>query len=147
MSRQRRTLFVALAVAAIAVWGYNIRLIFNPGGDREPVAAAPSPRQAGPGTVWAYPGDTPDPFFCKAFMAEVSLGPKARAARKKPVHLPQCAITGIVYNASNPMAMIRYDGKSVMVKKGDVLGEMTIQKVEKDTVRIFYKGKILAVGK
>jgi hypothetical protein len=61
--------------------------------------------------------------------------------------MPPCKIGGIVYNASNPMALFISGGKSQLVKKGDVVDSITIKKILQDSVEVVFRGKRFLLGK
>jgi hypothetical protein len=66
------------------------------------------------------------------------------SGRKKPVNqvnLPACSIGGIVYNASNPMAIFIVGGNSQMVKQGDVVDSIVILKIESESMEVSYRGR------
>jgi hypothetical protein len=52
-----------------------------------------------------------------------------------PVNAPKITINGIMWNPQNPVAMlIMPDGSSVMAKTGQVFGDITIKKIDKNKV-------------
>ena len=67
----------------------------------------------------------------------------------KPVEVlaaPTISISGIMWNPSNPVAMVTLpDGSSGIAKAGSVLGDITVVGVDKDQIRIVYKSKSFVI--
>jgi type IV pilus biogenesis protein PilP len=80
---------------------------------------------------------------------------KAEAAKKTgpvpsaPVSPPPITINGIMWNESNPVAMISLsDGSSTVVKNGQTIsGGIVIKAIEKDQVEVEYKGALFKLKK
>jgi type II secretory pathway component PulC len=68
---------------------------------------------------------------------------KASAKPTAPVTPPPISINGIMWNASNPVAIINLpDGSSTVAKKDQVLaGGIVIKTIEKNQVEVEYNGK------
>jgi len=68
---------------------------------------------------------------------------KKPAQPTAPVNPPPISINGIMWNASNPVAIINLpDGSSTVAKKGQVLaGGITVTAIEKNQVEVEYNGK------
>lgn len=147
MSRYNRKLFVSLVIIAIAVWSYNITLLFGGFHTKKKRVSTTENESFKTVELFEYKADFDDPFFCKAFMA-VKEKPRTKTgaskkARKKvaAVKLPKCRISGIVYNPQKPMVMLDHNGKKLIAKEGDIIDSMRISKIYPDSVRIIYKGK------
>jgi len=67
----------------------------------------------------------------------------------KETTMPTVTITGIMWNPSNPVAMVRLsDGSSAVAKAGMTLsGDIMVKKVEKQGIRVVWEGKEVFVGK
>jgi Na+-translocating ferredoxin:NAD+ oxidoreductase RnfC subunit len=61
---------------------------------------------------------------------------------KEPVKVPSVTVNGIMWNPQNPLAMLGMpDGTSAVAKVGQVIGEITIKKIEKTFVVILFEKK------
>lgn len=68
--------------------------------------------------------------------------PKPPPKPKVEIKPPSIAITGIMWNPENPVAMINLpSGQSAVAKKGQVYGDITIENIEQNRIGILYKGK------
>jgi type II secretory pathway component PulC len=139
----KNILFMVLLVSASVLWIYNISLFVN-------IRHVPKPAKkavagAAVAEKYVYKGDFSDPFFCMQFMPgkQGPSGSVAHGRKKKEetITLPSCKIGGIVYNASNPMAIFISGGKSQLVKQGDVIDSITIKKIFSDSVEVTFKAK------
>lgn len=147
MIRFNRKILVGLIVFAVIIWSYNaVRLLSAFGVSKKQVSTTKKVSLKTP-EPFLYKKNFDDPFFCKAFMGEMkklakSKDTKSKKGRKKSVvKLPNCKLTGIVYNDQKPMAMLNYKGKSIIIKKGDIIDSMRIDRIYQDSVSINYKGK------
>jgi hypothetical protein len=70
-----------------------------------------------------------------------------KVVKEENVVLPPCKIGGIVFNASNPMALFVYNGKSQLVKQGDMIDSIAISKISADKVEVMFKGKAFVLSK
>jgi hypothetical protein len=70
-----------------------------------------------------------------------------KTARAEPVKLPECKVGGIVYNESNPMALLQYKGKSIMIKEGDVVDSMLVKDIGRDSIKVVYRKRIFYLKK
>jgi hypothetical protein len=146
--KHKNVLFILLLIFACVIWCHNILLFVNSGHKGKPAKKAVT--AAIVEGMYTYKADFPDPFFCKQFMPEKQAATgRVVSGRKKesPVYLPPCKIGGIVYNASNPMALFISGGKSQLVKKGDVVDSITIKKILQDSVEVVFRGKRFLLGK
>ena len=68
--------------------------------------------------------------------------PKQTAApAKEPPKPPSIVITGIMWDPSNPVAMLTLpDGSSTVAKAGQSFGAITIKKIEKNRIQIISDG-------
>jgi type II secretory pathway component PulC len=68
---------------------------------------------------------------------------KAPAKPAAPVTPPPISINGIMWNASNPVAIINLpDGSSTVAKKGQILaGGIVVKTIEKNQVQVEFNGK------
>jgi hypothetical protein len=141
--KAKNIFFMVLLVSAGVIWTHDfllfvdIRHMAKPAKKTANVAIAEE--------KYVYKGDFPDPFLCKQFMPEkqVHSGSVTHGRKKKEetITLPSCKIGGIVYNASNPMAIFISGGKSQLVKQGDVIDSITIKKIFSDSVEVSFKAK------
>lgn len=85
----------------------------------------------------------PKPVIRKKAVRQKDRTPKAEA---KP---PRIKITGIMWNPSNPVAMVSLpDGTSTVAKAGQTLaGSIEVKKVEKNRIKIVCKGNVFWIKK
>jgi hypothetical protein len=61
---------------------------------------------------------------------------------KEPEEPPPITITGIMWNPSMPVAMVRLpDGSSAVAKPGQQFGEITVKKIEQNRIQVSFQGK------
>ncbi|MBD3242906.1 MAG: hypothetical protein GF331_20100 [Chitinivibrionales bacterium] len=103
---------------------------------------------------YRYTADFRDPFRCDAFMGaqkpkKTATEAKRRRAKAPPraVTPPQCEVGGIVYNETNPMAILVTGGSSRLVKAGDTVDSVTVERVDRDTVWVRYRKKRFGLPK
>ncbi len=62
--------------------------------------------------------------------------------KKEPPKPPSITITGIMWNPSSPIAMVKMpDGASTVAKSGTVIGDITFKKIEKSRILVSNEGK------
>lgn len=62
--------------------------------------------------------------------------------KKEPPKPPSITITGIMWNPSNPIAMVKMpDGASTVAKPGVVVGNITFRKIEQNRILVTNEGK------
>jgi len=62
--------------------------------------------------------------------------------KKEPPKPPSITITGIMWNPSSPIAMVKMpDGVSTVAKPGSVMGNVTFKKIEKSRILVSSEGK------
>jgi type II secretory pathway component PulC len=149
MKAHRKPLFIALFIAVAGIWLYNAFLL---SGGRIPAKAETKQLKtvaALDTVVYVYAAKNRDPFECTPVIKAMASSTvnKARKPENARVSLPRLSIGGIVYSQNNPMALFNYNGKSTLIKQGDVIDSMLIKSIEKDSVRIEYKGKMFSIGK
>jgi hypothetical protein len=141
--KPKRFLFLFLLVAACGIWTYDFAVAIKRKARPAPATTA-SIGFAAPEMLQYKPNDA-DPFFCRDFMPlKNPFNGAIASGRKKPVNqvnLPACSIGGIVYNASNPMAIFIVGGNSQMVKQGDVVDSIVILKIESESMEVSYRGR------
>jgi hypothetical protein len=78
--------------------------------------------------------------------SEKSKTEKTPPADAKP---PRITITGIMWNPSNPVAMVTLpDGSSTVAKAGQALmGAIEVKKIEKNRVQVVYQGNVFWIEK
>ena len=68
--------------------------------------------------------------------------PVAKTKTSASIIPPKVAITGILWNPTNPIAMMTFpDGSSGAVKAGQTVGNIYIRTIEKNKVLIVYENK------
>ncbi len=150
MSQYNRKLFLSLVIIAILLWTYNGMLLFEGFGITKRKIDVVENRSQRIVQPLKFNADFSDPFYCKAFMGSViKPGKKVTSSKtrkikivKKAVKLPKCKISGIVFSAQKPAAMLEYKGNNVIVKEGDLLDSMRIKKIYTDSIKIIYKGTV-----
>ena len=65
------------------------------------------------------------------------------------VNPPPISINGIMWNSSNPVAIINFtDGSSIVAKKGQMLkGNILVKNIDKNQVEVEYSGKSFLIKK
>ena len=149
----KKLIFVILFTGAIAVWFYNISLL-----TANPFPFIKKISKIGPVLITkdapvldAWQANGRDPFYCKLFMGEFNrkilvnsmVVKRSAPASVPPILLNEYQVGGIVYDPRNPMAIILYAGRSIMVKQNDSLNSFKIQKIGKDSITILCKGQKL----
>lgn len=62
--------------------------------------------------------------------------------KKEPPKPPSITITGIMWNPSNPVAMINMpNGGSAVAKPGLVIGDITFKRIEQNRIQVVCEGK------
>jgi hypothetical protein len=141
--------FVALLLAAIGVWGYvvfRVVLILAGGGEGmgnpKPVAGA-----AAAMALLARPRPALDTSFRDPFQSYLysqkpaPAVPKAArpAAPPKAIDPPKAVLTGILWG-DEPVAILKQDGQTELVKQGATAWDLTVTKIEKNRVTVRKQG-------
>lgn len=156
----RKKLVILLIFIAVIVYGYNIWLIVRGvygGGSSVPVETGNKPVKEHielPGMrVVHFEEKGKSPFTAykeapKPVVVNKPVQPKIvrQSTEAKP---PRIQITGIMWNPSNPMAMVTLpDGSSAVAKAGQSLaGGIEVKKVEKERIQIVYEGNVFWIKK
>ncbi len=143
--RIRVGIWVLAPAGAAAVWLIAMAAKHEPPAEHG-TQSLPSTVVTREHTPHQYTGEFRDPFRCDAFMG-ARQPPKApekkkpRRAQPKPPPLspPPCSVGGIVYTETNPMAILIAGGSSRLVKAGDIVDSMRIERVGRDTVWVRYR--------
>lgn len=156
----RKKLIIILICIAIPVYIYNAWLItggfFRGGpeiaedGSKKPIKtelSLPSMR------IVRFTEKGKSPFVPykvkpKPVVSKRTVKPKVRKP-KTEAKPPKIKITGIMWNPSNPMAMVTLpDGTSTVAKAGQTLaGSIEVKKIEKNGIKIVYKGNSFWIKK
>ena len=82
--------------------------------------------------------DVPRPA---AAMKAVAKKPQPAKTVSVPLHPPKITVTGIMWNPTNPIAMVSLpDGSSAAVKLNQVIGNILITKIEKTRICVVVDG-------
>lgn len=149
----RKTLFIILILIAIPLYSYDLYLLLGgyfsspsttrrnmPEKNTDPLNVFPVRK-----VTFSVSGRSPFlPYAAESKPAPVVKKRKPRPRPKPTVEIkpPAIDITGIMWNPSNPVAMINLpNGRSAVAKKGQVYGDITIEKIEQNRIGVLYKGK------
>lgn len=157
----RKILTILLIVIAIPLYAWDVYLLLagfhggGRGGDESVPAAAAveTPRMAAlPVVRFVKKGRSP--FLAEAPKPKpvVKKAPAKKRVARKPqgeVKPPRVTITGIMWNPSNPVAMLTLpDGSSTVAKAGQELsGGIAVKAVEKNAVVLRYEGREFRIKK
>lgn len=146
--------FVLLLIAAIGVWGYvAVRVVsaltaMEPGSGPESGATLSI---ASIRTRAAQPLDTSfrDPFQSYLYAQKpepVKAKPKPGAAPKAaPPEPPKAALDGILWG-DDPVAILKQDGQTELVKTGATVWGLKVIKIERDRVTVLKQGRKFVLG-
>lgn len=141
--------FLILLVSAVAVWGYVLlRVAVTLFGKGESVSQArsdgPSPSAAllARGRV---PLDTGfrDPFQSYLYAQKPApAAPKAEAVRQplKVIEPPKVELAGILWG-DEPVAILKQDGKTELVKKGAEVWDLKVLKIDRHQIVVQKQGR------
>ena len=139
--------FVTLLLAAIGIWGYVVAQVVLAllGGD-----SARGPEASGaPMAAWlARPKIALDTAFRDPFQSylyaqkPVPVAPKGATAHAPPkvVDPPRAILTGILWGDA-PVAILKQDGQTELVKEGAVIWDLKVLKIEKNQVVVQKQGR------
>jgi uncharacterized membrane protein YsdA (DUF1294 family) len=158
-----RGIFIALLVVAFGIYGWDIQLAIR---EYFGTKVSLSTTEKTLKTTTVLSGDFTGVFTASVQFKEKGKSPflsymkkpepvapkevkRVAAPPKQDVAQPQIKINGIMWNLSNPVAMIALPGgSSAVVKKGQLLqGEIEIVSIEKDKIQIKYKGCLFWIKK
>jgi glucose/arabinose dehydrogenase len=149
----RRVLLIILIIAAIPIYSWDIYLIVNRFFTGNPRNASLQLEHTKLNYLVAvrkvkFIDSQRNPFLPentnpqKSSVSNVTQQKTKKASDAQPVQPPSISITGIMWNASNPVAMVKLpDGTSMTVKEKQKEGDIEIKKIEKDRISVLYKNK------
>jgi hypothetical protein len=135
--------FLVLLVAAVGVWGYVlyrvVGILYGGSGGIEPGPSA-APAAMALLARSRPPLDTAfrDPFQSYLYALKPAPPAPKRAAVKAappPVLPPRAVLNGILWG-DDPVAILKQDGRTELVKKGGSVWDLTVVKIEKTSVTV-----------
>jgi hypothetical protein len=146
--------FVALLVSALAVWGYVIfRIIMVLLGGAESLAQTQVQGGLSGAALFARaraPLDTSfrDPFQSYLYAqkpAPVAAPPTVAKAAAVAVEPPKAVLSGILWG-DEPVAILKQDGQTELVKKGAEIWDLKVLRIEKTRVMVLKQGRQFTLG-
>lgn len=140
--------FLSLLLAAIGVWGYVVfRVVMILIGGGEEVSSRPV---AGASAAMALlartrpPLDTTfhDPFQSYLYAQKPApVTPKSAPGKALPkaIEPPKAILSGILWG-DEPVAILKQDGQTELVKQGATVWDLTVTKIEKNRVMVRKQG-------
>ena len=140
--------FVTLLVAAIGVWGYvvfRVVMIVVGGGEEGPPRSASGTSAAM--ALLARPRPPLDTSFRDPFQSYLysqkpaPVVPKTAAVKAPPkaIDPPKATLGGILWG-NEPVAILKQDGQTELVKQGGTAWDLTVIKIEKNRVTVRKQG-------
>lgn len=152
--------FLLLLVAAVGVWGYVVVQFLSGYLGKSAGPGGPAREAALPASSFAVkpraPLDTAfrDPFQpylyaqkpAPAPSARPAAGPKAPArAALKVIEPPTAALSGILWGDA-PVAILKQDGQTELVKEGAEAFGLKVLKIERHQVTVLKQGRKFTLG-
>ena len=151
----KRILIIILVIVAIPLWIWNSYVVisaFLKGPKDKTVIVAPLVVQkntAGFAISSSFAVKGKSPFVAYKELpkpANATIQPKKNAiapVTTTPIKPPDVSVNGIMWNANNPLAMLKLpDGSSTVVKQGQELsGGIVVKTIEKNQVEIVVNGQ------
>jgi len=140
--------FVSLLVAAIGVWGYVVfrvvMILLGGGEEQNPKAAAGTSAAMALLARPRPPLDTSfrDPFQSYLYAQKPApVVPKSAAVKAPPkvIDPPKAVLGGILWG-DEPVAILKQDGQTELVKQGGTAWDLTVIKIEKNRVTVRRQG-------
>lgn len=141
--------FVTLLVFAIAVWGYVVfRIILVLTGGPDSIAAS-QVRENGLGaSLFPHPSVPLDAVFRDPFQSYLysqkptAQIPKSAVGRPAalPAEPPKAVLNGILWS-DEPVAILRQDGQTELVKKGTSVWDIKIIRIDRNQVVVRKQGR------
>lgn len=145
----RKAIIIILVLGAAGIYTWDVLLLVKSSGDRAETAAINRKREAisidrllAQAEPVRFVEKGRDPFSPRQKAVAAVQTVKGSAAGKTEEKAPVVTITGIMWNASSPLAMITLpDGSSTVAKEGQSFGDITVKKIERTRVQIVYNKK------
>jgi hypothetical protein len=139
--------FLSLLLAAIGVWGYVVfRVVMILIGGGEEVSSRPAAGASAAMAILARthpPLDTTfrDPFQSYLYAQKPApVMPKSAAVKApKAIDPPKAVLSGILWG-DEPVAILKQDGQTELVKQGATVWDLTVTKIEKNRVMVRKQG-------
>lgn len=158
MRREQKKLFIVLVICAVGIYLWNAVQLFNglsPAASKQSDTNLPQTPAAKaefvpiPEVLFEKKGKNPFSFYKEKPKPPKPVIKKPVVVPKQEVHPPRITITGIMWNPSNPVAMLRMpDGSNAIANVGkNLMGSIQIQAIEKDKIQVLYKGKSFWIKK
>jgi hypothetical protein len=150
MLKSKKAVYILLPIV-ILIWGFIIYRIFSVvnlsvEGVREAVL---QPRVSqGPAHIDSFSinADYRDPFLGKMITREESEKPKAPVVKKEvpkpePIVWPVIVYKGMIKNqkSNKQLCLVSIGGQDNIVKEGDLIGEIELKRLTKDSVALAFK--------
>jgi hypothetical protein len=146
--------FLTLLVSAVAVWGYVIvRIIMVLVGGTESLAQTQVTGALSGAATFSRartPLDTTfrDPFQSYLYAqkpAPVAVKSAASKATAVVVEPPKAVLSGILWG-DEPVAILKQDGQTELVKKGAAIWDLKVIRIDKNQVVVLKQGRQFTLG-
>lgn len=140
--------FVTLLVAAIGVWGYVVfRVVMILVGGGEEANPKTTPGTSAAMALLSRPRPPLDTSFRDPFQSYLyaqkpaPVVPKSVVAKAPPKSIdpPKAVLSGILWG-DEPVAILKQDGQTELVKQGATAWDLTVLKIEKNRVTVRKQG-------
>jgi hypothetical protein len=142
--------FLGLLLCAVGVWGYVVFrvVMLLMGGGAEAGRTGPATGTTAAAAILTRsrpPLDTSfrDPFQSYLYAQKPApVAPKAAPAAvpAKAIDPPKAVLTGILWG-DEPVAILKQDGQTELVKRGAMVWDLTVVKIEKTRVTVRKQGR------
>lgn len=146
----RKILLIFLVLSAMGIYIYDILLLVHPQKAvtpaKEPAVVVSLDKLLAEAKPVEFVVNGRDPFSPRKLDPKLtnttSLSKSDVAHPAVDPKLPTISISGIMWNPASPIAMLNLpDGSSVVAKPGQIFGDITVGKIEKNRVQIVFNKK------
>jgi len=146
--------FMLLLVCAVAVWGYVVvRIVQVLMGGAESAYSSQASGSMPSAALLARPRAPLDTAFRDPFQsylysekpAPLVAKPSLQRPVLKVIEPPKAVLNGILWG-DEPVAILKQDGKTELVKKGASIWDLTVLRIEKNQVVVQKQGRQFTLG-